>query len=543
MKMNNFTLIIPSAKIIPEPLQNIGKLPAVIYPVSQRIIFDYLYEQYAEISGKIKVICYENSEDVSRKLSHYGEKVKIHVLDKLEDLGYTVYAGLEGEKNPVIINFADTLITENIYEHEQDCFYYSEDYFSETWTFFEIENGTLTKIIDKKPGSSTQNGKLFTGVFKINEPEKFRSCLENAIAKPSCEINTFYQALKDYSIIRPLKALKTESWFDIGHIDKYFGSRLEVSAREFNYIKIDRAKGILHKTSDDKEKFIREIKWYLKLPAELEYVHPRIFDYSLHYTNPNVSMEYYAYHTLHELFVYGDLNFHQWSEIFRRIYSVCEDFGRYTVKGEKILPALEEIYLVKTLERLDSMKKNFKFSAFFTNDIYVNGKKYPSLNDLREILRKFIPKILYNVDSFSIIHGDLCFTNIMTAPDMSFIKLIDPRGSFGAYDIYGDPDYDLAKILHSIEGKYDFIIKNLFTSDFNLDTASIKYEIFAGKYNFDMSKLFQEIFSPNMRRIKLIEALLFLSMIPLHNESTAQQVIMLGTGLEILDEIINIAKK
>ena len=349
MKMNNFTLLIPSAKIVPEALQNIGKLPAVIYPVSQRIIFDYLYEQYSEAAERIKVICYENSEEVIRKLSHYGEKVKIHVLDKLEDLGYTVYAGLEGEKNPVIINFADTIITENIYENEQDCFYYSEDYYSEAWTFFEINDGVLTKIIDKKPGASTQKGKLFTGVLKINDPEKFRLCLENAFSNPDYEISTFWQALRDYSIIHPLKALETESWFDIGHIDKYFGSRLEVSAREFNYIKIDRAKGILHKTSDDKEKFIREIKWYLKLPAELEYVHPRIFDYSLHYTKPEVSMEYYAYHTLHELFVYGDLNFHQWSEIFKRIHSVCEDFGRYTVRGENILPALKEIYLAKTL--------------------------------------------------------------------------------------------------------------------------------------------------------------------------------------------------
>ena len=31
-------LIIPSAKIVPEELQSLGKLPAVIYPINQGIV-------------------------------------------------------------------------------------------------------------------------------------------------------------------------------------------------------------------------------------------------------------------------------------------------------------------------------------------------------------------------------------------------------------------------------------------------------------------------------------------------------------------------
>jgi hypothetical protein len=38
----------------------------------------------------------------------------------------------------------------------------------------------------------------------------------------------------------------------------------------------------------------------------------------------------------------------------------------------------------------------------------------------------------------------------------------------------------------------------------------------------------------------LIEALLFLTMIPLHNESFEHQLVMLGTGLEILNRVINV---
>ena len=52
-------LIIPSAKVVPEELQKLGKLPAIIYPINQRITFDYLYEQYKEKTNSIDIICYE----------------------------------------------------------------------------------------------------------------------------------------------------------------------------------------------------------------------------------------------------------------------------------------------------------------------------------------------------------------------------------------------------------------------------------------------------------------------------------------------------
>ena len=122
----------------------------------------------------------------------------------------------------------------------------------------------------------------------------FRRCLEMAFEQESLQMSTFYYALQEYSKKYPMKAVLANNWFDIGHEDKYYNSKLEVRAREFNHITIDKNRGILKKTSDDKDKFIGEIKWYLKLPADVEYVRPRIFDYSTSYVNPYVSMEYYA---------------------------------------------------------------------------------------------------------------------------------------------------------------------------------------------------------------------------------------------------------
>ena len=42
------------------------------------------------------------------------------------------------------------------------------------------------------------------------------------------------------------------------------------------------------------------------------------------------------------------------------------------------------------------------------------------------------------------------------------LKILDPRGNFGIDGVYGDIRYDIAKLMHSIIGRYDFIINDLF---------------------------------------------------------------------------------
>ena len=540
-------IIIPSAVFVPKELWTLGKLPGIIYPINQRIVFDYLYEQYN--SFPIDIICHEKVGEVQHQLARYIKHgVRIKVLDSLGDLGHTVHFALRDVSGPIIINFADTIVMDDIAVLVgTDAFYCHEDYMSETWTYFDEENGRIVNIYDKESLDSDKKKKLFVGVFSITDSEYFRKCLEKAFGNKGILMSTFYFALRLYSERYPMKAVTTENWFDIGHQDKYYDSRLEVRAREFNHISVDKNRGILRKSSDDKDKFIGEIKWYLKLPKDIEYVSPRIFDYSTAYNDPYVSMEYYSYHTLHELFLYGDLERQQWIDIFNRIRFVCDDFNRYIVRDEKILSSLEEMYLTKTMQRLDRLRKNKRFSRFFAENIMVNGKKYLCLNQVIGLLKKIIPSELYGIECFTIIHGDLCFSNIMVDNNLSFIKVIDPRGKFGACDLYGDPRYELAKLFHSVDGKYDYIIKDLFNVKFDSDSMSMVYSINEKKNSFDLYKVFVETFREeiggNLKKIELIESLLFLSMIPLHNESYEQQLVMLCTGLEILNRVADITAK
>jgi hypothetical protein len=255
-------------------------------------------------------------------------------------------------------------------------------------------------------------------------------------------------------------------------------------------------------------------------------------------------MEYYSYHTLHELFLYGNLAYHQWVDIFRRIRFIYDDFSRYKVKDQGISAALEDVYLKKTLQRLDQLRTDERFRPFFEKHITINGIKYLSLDEICICLEKVIPEMLYDVDTFHIIHGDLCFANIMVDSNFSFIKVIDPRGKFGKYDIYGDQRYELAKLFHSVDGKYDFIIKDLFQLETKIETVQIEFHITERQKGYDLYeaclRVFKEEVGTDLKKIELIEALLFLSMIPLHGESIEHQYAMLGTGIQILDRIIDI---
>ncbi len=539
-------VVIPSAKLVPEELRNLGKLPAIIYPVGQGIVFDYLLEQYESDSGSIKVVCYEMADEVEQRLLAYrSDKICLDRLERLGDLGDTIYAGLEDSHTPVIVNFADTIVMDAFPEGVEDGFFYTEDYPSDVWTYFDCENGVITSVRDKQTGLDTKNmQKLFVGVFRLSDEADLKKCLEQSFQNKTGRMNSFYHALILYSRMHPMEAVCTKNWFDIGHVDKYYNSTLEVKAREFNHITIDKNRGILHKRSDDKEKFIGEILWYLKLPADIEYVRPRIFSYSTCYEDLYVAMEYYSYHTVHELFLYGDLTYHQWLDIFRRVRFIYNDFKRYSVQDRNIQAALKEVYLDKTLKRLRVLKDQENFSAFFDRSIQINGEKYMSLDQICHLLESEIPARLYDVDVFHIIHGDLCFSNIMIDSNFSFIKVIDPRGKFGTYDIYGDQRYELAKLFHSVDGKYDFIIKDLFRLEADRDNAVINFQILDRNREYRLYELFLEVFSEEIgadrEKIELIEALLFLSMIPLHGESVKHQYAMLATGIQILDRVLDI---
>lgn len=542
-------LLIPSAVLMPREMRNtFGKLPTALFPLGRKPMLYHLYEKYRNYVDRIFVVGCENSEKIATYIDASHLPVELICLDNLDSLGYTVKYGLKAIRSKygmidyTYINFADSLVNDEL-NSTGDFVYYANLDMNSQWTWFSESNGTITNILDKKDfydkdENNNEFDGLFVGAFGITDTDYFISALENSYIGNT---DLFYQALKRYNQKYQFKFIESLSWFDVGHNENYIKAQSSVAARSFNSIRIDEERGTLTKTSENKEKLINEIKWYLRLPKQLQYLLPRIYDYSLDFDSPYVTMEYYGYHTLHETLLYGDVSIAKWKNIFKKLLFAIKDMKSFSVNDrlESIRTAVMDMYVGKTIARLDKLRDNPIFANFFKNNIIINGVEYSALDSIISELPGMVDLLLVEDSDkfFSIIHGDLCFTNILVEDTYNFMRLIDARGSFGEFDIYGDNRYELAKLFHTLEGNYDYIIEDLFYISVNGNNITYRID----GCDKHIWNLFCEIFSKqieNINAIRLIESTLFLSMIPLHSDSSTRQYAMLATGVKLFNQVM-----
>lgn len=538
-------LIIPSAKIVNEELQSrYGKIIPILIPLENGIVLDKLYKEYENYYDEVIITLYEEAENTLKiiNLKNYP-KLKIKILSKLDDIGNGIKEVLKDLKNRgnisnLSINFGDIYI-ENLNKYlNRNILCYSKNSEIDRWAYFTKENNTLVITQEKtKETTINQRKNILIGFFNITSVEKFYSIISK---KEKGKKDTLYQSLEEYNSYNRLECVLEDNWDDFGHLDNFLKAQKMVETRFFNEISIDKDKNILTKKSEEKEKLINEIKWFLTLPNKLQWITPRIYSYSLEWEQPKVSMEYYSYPTLHHLYLYGNHNIDKWKKIFKKLFYVHNEMKGYSLKinKEDIKRALNNIYINKTIERLEKLRQDKNFSKYFEEEFYINNIKIESLSKLKELVIKLVEKLEINKkEELNIIHGDYFFANMLYDPTADIIKLIDPRGDFGGYGIYGDPNYDLAKLAHSVDGKYDFIVEDLFELE-ELDKGFNYKIVYSEKYD-EIKELFYSHFDKTVRlKIKFIQALLFLSMIPLHKDKPKRQKVMLGVGVRILNEVM-----
>ena len=71
-----------------------------------------------------------------------------------------------------------------------------------------------------------------------------------------------------------------------------------LNSRFFNQITVDANKTTLEKRSQNIDKFIGEISWYLEIPQGLKHYIPQILDYSLDREDAFLKMEYCGHQNL-----------------------------------------------------------------------------------------------------------------------------------------------------------------------------------------------------------------------------------------------------
>ena len=370
---------------------------------------------------------------------------------------------------------------------------------------------------------SDHDSSIWAGFFAFSDLPYLKKCLAE------CNYN-FIQAVKAYSATKKSHYREVFQWKDFGHVDTYFSSRSEITTeRVFNHIVVK--ENICYKTSDNLRKLQAEANWFQSLPLEMKRYCPSYLGSFTEKGSFGYATEYLSLLPLSEVYVYGKNSIPFWNRIFSHIASFlsnAKSFGD-NANIKKVEKEIKDLYDAKTRQRLTKFFDDRNNSELSLNSLVLQHRNYQF--SIIEIVENCINAALKHKPLLGILHGDLCFSNILYDSRANVIKLIDPRGmnNIGEFTIYGDITYDLAKLTHSVIGLYDYIIAEKYkivtdADGFSQITFAMDERLKRIQNNF--IKIFfceHSKFNTNFKEIIPITILLFLSMLPLHNDSKERQ--------------------
>ena len=509
-------------------------------------LVNHIYNEYKKHYNELKCYLIFPENEIIKLINKIDARIEIIKITHSSSIGETINNALEKiELNEnLIVHMADTFIKLKSKRFDKDliCIQSSKDSFRLTSLKKDI-SGPLKIISDREFLFNAKLHDVAIGVFHIVKVDRFKMILKNIIRKNSQELNNntdpFFQAIELYSIENDFVLEYVNEWNDFGNIDNYYKSKINFqNLRHFNSLSYDQKKGRVTKISKNKLSFRNQVRWYSQVPNDIQPYLPRIFDRN-DGKEPFITMELLPIPSLSELYVQDNLSIGDWNVIGNSVVEILELFENYTSKNNVLPHLCYEMYVNKTIHRIQQfIEQNKGAENLFVeyrntklNLSYVLGtiSDYSERNDL--LKNTLIQPI----------HGDLCFSNILYDKRNRSVKLIDPRGDFGFPGIFGDKRYDLAKLLHSFDGGYDLIV----TENFNLSKFKnqIECNINFSETQVGIKKLYNALLFRDdklLKQCRSIQALLFLSMLPLHKDNPNRQLAFLSNGLKLyFDSLID----
>lgn len=525
MNIEKLFLITSGSYINQELASDFGHIPTAFLPVGHRRLFELQIELLKDFEGQ-KYISLPDDFDIHERDLKILEKHNFKIFKSDPKISL---------KNSLLNFLNECDKYDEFYMIHGDTLYSKIDFKPNliycNFTNMQYKWGLIDQIFDDFD-SSFENS-IISGYFSFNDINTFKFALKNS--------PDFINSLKYYNSKEKLKICLGNNWLDFGHSNLYYKSKVKLNVTryfnsteaKFNYIK---------KSSIDSKKITNEFNWFLNFPKKISYLVPSTWDFSDTDKSSSYKIEFIAAPTLQEKWVFGNLSDISYKFIIEQLFDVLEKFKKNQIEIDKkmFLEMYSHMYLKKTSARLSDFIKSTNFQP--DKDVEINGNKYPSLNKFKDDI---FTNIKENIDSktdsiLNLMHGDFCFSNILVDLRSNTIKLIDPRGSFGDKKndelvIYGDQLYDIAKLGHSLVGNYDFIVTGFY---------SIEYSIKRLKFNFNLLKntsdeltdfFYRKLQSQNISKqfIKASISNLFLSMLPLHEDSPHRQIAFLLNAYKI----------
>lgn len=258
----------------------------------------------------------------------------------------------------------------------------------------------------------------------------------------------------------------------------------------------------LVKKSDNVEKIVSEYNFYYLLPDYLKRFFIQPFNLVEEEESASYEMEKLPVLNSAQLLLSGQITPESFYALLSRISDFQAKAGLVESTEAHVLVQSKYLVLDKTKARLDGLGYE------------------DELDRLEKAFDKYLPeRTTWNL---ALSHGDLCLSNILWVEEIAMMKLIDPRGANDTMDLFIDEYYDLAKLSHSIFSNYEVMVYGVGEVPDFAKTALTEYLVFRGL---------------SLNLLKVYEAALFLSMIPLHSEDTSRMTAFKETAEYILDNI------
>ncbi len=536
-------LITSAAYVDQDFVTEIGLIPPSFLPVQNRRLYELQVEMLREqdLSDDIYL-----SVPESFQINSYDKiKIKelgIHII-KVPDgisLGESVLycwnASASYHSNFRILH-GDTLFINMRVTHGDEISAHPNKGFYKRASIEAISNNSFN--LDTKTSDAAwvkDDNRVISGYFSFEHPLIFiKSLIESRL--------NFIGAINAYHSKKPMIFNSSGQWLDLGHINSFFNSRTYLTTqRAFNDLKISR-RSVLKKSNTKGKKIYAEGNWFNTIPFDIRMHTPQLLSLKRgehNFDGSEYSLEYLYLLPLSDLFVFGSLPLSSWKDILISLKEVLNSLHGYT-SSQCTLSSLDELYLHKTLERLDEHTSSSKIN--FVDKKFKYSKKHDALT-LYELARKSA-EFINNAksDDVSIVHGDFCFSNLLFDSRVSAIKCIDPRGidAQGNLTIYGDRRYDLAKLYHSIVGYYDLIISGNYEIIDSEDDLDIKFYL-DDDYQKNLEEEFKAIILSGLdyceSEIIAITLHLFLSMLPLHSDRPDRQIAFIANAFRLYKKLI-----
>lgn len=517
-------LVMSGAFVGQELESEFGKIPPSFLPLGNRRLFQH---QIALIPEGLDVyLSIPESYSLSLIDEEWIEKRNVKIVktpDNLE-LGASLVAALNisghSLDKPLHILYGDTLYKELPVGDDIASISYAKD--SYNWGM--LTDDAVNWLKSDQSQIPSESPKIIDGYFKFSNPRE----LIKAITQSQWD---FIAGLNRYHNSVGITPIESKSWLDFGHVNTYYHSKAEFTTqRAFNELTI--TSKWVEKSSSKDNKIAAEAHWFESLPASLRGHTPQYLGSNYIDGKTSYKLEYLHLTALNELFVFSKLPNHVWSKIL----SSCVEFllacKEHVSESKASGNSLHALFSEKTDQRLAEYCETNGISL--NENWYFNHGDGTSLKSLLEISNRHLPK---PSERDTILHGDFCFSNILYDFRASKIKTIDPRGMTpsGEQTIYGDVQYDVAKLSHSILGLYDWIIAGYYKVE--IFDKNIEFSIAEESQYKDAQQLFiqmiNDVFGLTAHNLYAMQIQLFLSMLPLHADDQRRQDALFANAFRI----------